>query len=90
LGEKKRLKVTISKRKKDALKVPLIKGDLGGSNPAPLFKGGEKKRLKVTISKRKKDALKVPLIKGDLGGSNQGSLLEIERRTQWIFALKFR
>jgi len=54
----------LEKGGKDALQVPLIKGDLGGSlnqmevrSPlAPLEKGG-------------KDALQVPLIKGDLGGS---------------------
>ncbi|MCA6571982.1 MAG: BREX-1 system adenine-specific DNA-methyltransferase PglX [Pseudanabaena sp. M38BS1SP1A06MG] len=54
----------LEKGGKDALQVPLIKGDLGGSlnqmevrSPlTPLEKGG-------------KDALQVPLYKGDLGGS---------------------
>ncbi|MCA6597700.1 MAG: BREX-1 system adenine-specific DNA-methyltransferase PglX [Pseudanabaena sp. M046S1SP1A06QC] len=54
----------LEKGGKDALQVPLIKGDLGGalnqmevrSPLTPLEKGG-------------KDALQVPLYKGDLGGS---------------------
>ena len=52
----------------EAIEVPLIKGDLGGSN------SGENEEFKVPLNKGDLGGgnLEVPLNKGDLGGSNSG------------------
>ncbi|HBK99648.1 MAG TPA: hypothetical protein DD001_21175, partial [Microcoleaceae bacterium UBA10368] len=61
------------------LKVPLFKGDLGGSNhrlrapldpPQPPLKRGELEEAKSSNCKGG-TPLEVPLFKGDLGGSNR-------------------
>ncbi|WP_293130678.1 CHAT domain-containing protein [Microcoleus sp. bin38.metabat.b11b12b14.051] len=79
-------------QEEEVIKVPLLKGDLGGSNlgeqeeeviKVPLLKGdlggsnlGEQEEEEV---------IKVPLLKGDLGGSNLGGsdLDESDRYVEW-------
>ncbi|MEZ2344951.1 tetratricopeptide repeat protein, partial [Microcoleus sp.] len=67
----------------EVLKVPLLKGDLGGSNlgeqqelKAPLVEPEEPPQ--PPLVRGEQDVLKVPLLKGDLGGSNLGEQQELK------------
>ncbi len=69
----------------DVLKVPLLKGDLGGSNlgeqeefKVPLVEPGDPPQ--PPLRRGEQEQLKVPLLKGDLGGSNLGAS---ERYVEW-------
>ena len=69
----------------DVLKVPLLKGDLGGSNlgeqeelKAPLVEPGDPPQ--PPLRRGEQDVLKVPLLKGDLGGSDLGAS---DRYVEW-------
>ncbi|MEZ2317865.1 MAG: CHAT domain-containing protein [Microcoleus sp.] len=67
----------------DVLKVPLLKGDLGGSDlgeqeelKAPLVEPGDPPQ--PPLRRGEQEQLKVPLLKGDLGGSDLGEQEELK------------
>ncbi|MEZ2303669.1 MAG: CHAT domain-containing protein [Microcoleus sp.] len=67
----------------DVLKVPLLKGDLGGSDlgeqeelKAPLVEPGDPPQ--PPLRRGEQEQLKVPLLKGDLGGSDLGEQEEFK------------
>ena len=72
-------------QEEEVIKVPLIKGDLGGANlgedevfKVPVVEPGDPPQ--PPLRKGEQEVVKVPLLKGDLGGSN---LDESERYVEW-------
>ncbi len=69
----------------EALKVPLLKGDLGGSDLGEQYVAGDSlvepgDPPQPPLRRGEPEALKVPLLKGDLGGSDLGAS---ERFVEW-------
>ncbi|MEP6490338.1 CHAT domain-containing protein [Microcoleus vaginatus GB2-A3] len=72
-------------QEEEVIKVPLLKGDLGGSNlgedevvKVPVVEPGDPPQ--PPLRRGEQEVIKVPLLKGDLGGSN---LDESERYVEW-------
>ncbi|MEG4631732.1 CHAT domain-containing protein [Microcoleus sp. AR_TQ3_B6] len=72
-------------QEEEVIKVPLLKGDLGGSNlgedevfKVPVVEPGDPPQ--PPLRRGEQEVVKVPLLKGDLGGSN---LDESERYVEW-------
>jgi CHAT domain-containing protein len=76
---------SVARGEQDVLKVPLLKGDLGGSNlgeqeelKAPLAEPGDPPQ--PPLRRGEQEELKVSLLKGDLGGSDLGAS---DRYVEW-------